>query len=265
MKGIIFDIKRYAIHDGPGIRTTVFFKGCPLNCWWCHNPESISPEIQKYARTVTFDGVEVQVEDTVGREVTVEELFDEIRKDSAFYEESGGGVTFSGGEPFMQPAFLKEIAALCHNHGVHVTIDTSGQTSKANLEALLPYTDLFLYDLKLMDDKKHKEYTGVSNVRILENLAFLKERGGKVIIRFPVIPGYNDDEKNVSSTIGFMAGLKGSIEEVHLLPYHNIADGKYQRFHIPSKLKKMKSLPEEALVPLKERFENEGYKVKTGG
>jgi len=265
MTGIIFDIKRYAVHDGPGIRTTVFFKGCPLNCWWCHNPESISPEIQKYTRTVTFDGIELDVEDTVGREITAEALWDEISKDFAFYEESGGGVTFSGGEPFMQPAFLKEIAEICHERGVHVTIDTSGQTSKANLEALLPYTDLFLYDLKLMDDKRHKEFTGVSNVKILENLVFLKDRKKEVIIRFPVIPGYNDDEENIRSTMDFMAGINGSIKEVHLLPYHNIADGKYQRFHIHSKLKKMKTLPEEALYPLKERFEDSGYAVKIGG
>ncbi len=265
MTGTIFDIKRYAIHDGPGIRTTVFFKSCPLNCWWCHNPESISPKIEKYSRTVAFDGVKMEVDDTVGRYITVEELFEEIVKDRLFYEESGGGVTFSGGEPFMQTPFLKEIAKVCHENGIHVTIDTSGHTSKKNIKEVLSYVDLFLYDLKLLDDVKHKEFTGVSNKRIIENLLFLKEQKQNVVIRFPIVPGYNDDEDNIRATEGFLASLNGGVKEIHLLPYHNIATGKYKRFYIESKLKTMKSIAEEELIPLKERFENKGYIVKIGG
>ena len=265
MEGIIFDIKRYAVHDGPGIRTTVFFKGCPLKCWWCHNPESISPRIQNYTREITFDGIKMQVEDTVGYRITVENLVKEILKDAAFYEESGGGVTFSGGEPFMQSSFLKETAKACKENGIHVTVDTTGQTSKKNLEDVLPYVDLFLYDLKHLNEEKHYEYTGVSNRRILENLKFLQEKKKDVVIRFPVIPGYNNDEENIRATLDLVSGLNGTIREVHLLPYHNIADGKYQRFHIQSKMKKMKSLPEEELYPLKERFEKAGFKVKIGG
>ena len=265
MTGIIFDIKRYAVHDGPGIRTTVFFKGCPLRCWWCHNPESISPEIQKYTRKVTFDGKVMEVEDTVGYEITVEELLKEIMKDAAFFEESNGGVTFSGGEPFMQAGFLKEVAKACKENGIHVTVDTTGFTSRKNLEDTLPYIDLFLYDLKQLDDKKHVEYTGVSKRKILENLFFLKEKGKEIIIRIPVVPGYNDEEENIKKILDFLSEMNGAVKEVHLLPYHNIAEGKYQRFHIQSKMKKMKSLPEEELYPLKERFEKNGFKVKIGG
>ena len=265
MEGIIFDIKRYAVHDGPGIRTTVFFKGCPLHCWWCHNPESISPKIQNYTREVVFDGIKMNVEDTVGYHISTEELLKEIQKDLAFFEESGGGVTFSGGEPFVQTQFLKEIAKACKESGIHVTVDTTGHTSKKNLEEVLPYVDLFLYDLKHIDDKKHYEYTGVSNEKILENLRFLQEKKKDVVIRFPIVPGYNDDEKNIDATLKVVSGLNGTLKEVHLLPYHNIAAGKYQRFHIRSKMKKMKSLPEEELYPLKERFENAGFKVKIGG
>ncbi len=265
MRGVIFDIKRYAVHDGPGIRNTVFFKGCPLRCWWCHNPESISPKMQNYTRKVTFDGLEMEVADTVGYEISVGELLKEIKKDAAFYEESGGGVTFSGGEPFMQADFLKEITKACKENGIHVTVDTTGQTSRKYLDEVMPYVDLFLYDLKHMDDAKHYEYTGVGNKKIIENLWYLAENKKETTIRFPVIPGYNDDEKNIKATLELVLGLNGAIREVHLLPYHNIADGKYQRFHIQSKMKKMKSLPEEELYPLKERFEKSGFKVKIGG
>ncbi len=265
MTGIIFDIKRYAVHDGPGIRTTVFFKGCPLRCLWCHNPESISPKIQNYTRKVIFDNKEMEIEDTVGYHISSDELLKEIQKDAIYFEESDGGVTFSGGEPFMQTAFLKETAKACKETGIHVTVDTTGHTSRKNIEEVMPFVDLFLYDLKHMNDAKHYEYTGVSNKLILENLRFLTQAGKDVTIRFPVIPGYNDDEENINATLAFIAGLNGAVREVHFLPYHNIADGKYQRFHIQSKIKKMNSLPEEELYPLKERFEKKGFKVKIGG
>ncbi|NPA36435.1 MAG: glycyl-radical enzyme activating protein [Chlorobi bacterium] len=265
MEGIVFDIKRYAVHDGPGIRTTVFFKGCPLHCLWCHNPESISREIQKYTKKVIFDGLEIEIEDTVGYRISVEDLFKEINKDIAFFDESGGGVTFSGGEPFMQTKFLKEITRTCKDNGIHVTIDTTGQTSKKDLKEVLPYVDLFLYDLKHMSDQKHYEYTGASNKKILENLRYLKENKKDIIIRVPVIPGYNDDNENIKATGNFISEINDVVKEIHLLPYHNIAEGKYQRFHIQSEMKKMKSLSEEALYPLKEQFEQMGYIVKIGG
>ena len=265
MTGTIFDIKRYAIHDGPGIRTTIFFKGCPLKCWWCHNPESISPKIESYSRKVMFDGIEMMTEETVGRKVTVEELWKAISKDRMFYEESGGGVTFSGGEPFMQTPFLREIAKVCKENGIHVTVDTSGQTSRENLLEVLPYVDLFLYDLKHLDEAKHKEFTGVSNNLILENLKFLTEQKKSIVVRYPVVPGYNDGVENISVMEKLIDSLNVGAKEVHLLPYHNIATGKYQRFHIESKLKAMKSMAEEELYPLKERFEKKGYIVKIGG
>ena len=185
-RGIIFNIQRFAIHDGPGIRTTVFFKGCPLRCWWCHNPEShkILPE--------KFDGCNLRRgfdqsfsmnKDEIGKEISVDELMNEIVKDRVFYEESGGGVTFSGGEPLMQPEFLIESLKECKALGIHSAVDTSGYTSEGVIDRVSSYADLFLFDLKLMNDDVHEKYTGVSNQIILKNLIELDQLGKKIIIK----------------------------------------------------------------------------------
>jgi len=287
-KGIIFDIKQFSIHDGPGIRTTVFLKGCPLSCWWCHNPEgqAMKPELilrpercigcgaclevcehgaillrsgQNGERIVTDrerctacgDCVQVcyaEARELVGREVTVAEVMDAIERDTAFYDQSGGGVTFSGGEPLAQPDFLRELLRACKNRGLHTTLDTCGFAPWEALDSVRQYVDLFLYDLKLMDDARHQKFTGVSNERILENLQRLSREGhrmlrqgsaqvlrqgsAQVVLRVPIIPGINDDEENLQAIGAFAADLP-HLKRVDLLPYHRIGRDKYRRLGKP--------------------------------
>ncbi|HPL06444.1 MAG TPA: radical SAM protein, partial [Bacteroidales bacterium] len=167
MQGLVFDIKRFAVHDGPGIRTTLFLKGCPLNCAWCHNPEGTSPEPQTVAKSISVDGQVFQEEEKVGLNMSVEQVMQELLKEKVFMDCSEGGVTFSGGEPLMQPAFLKSLLVACKKEGMHTAVDTSGYAKLSVIQDIAPYTDLFLYDLKLMDDKAHRHFTTVSNKLIL--------------------------------------------------------------------------------------------------
>ena len=265
MKGIIFDIKRFAVHDGPGIRTTVFFKGCPLSCHWCHNPESIIQEICTVAKSVRL-GVKIFTEDeVVGREMTVEEVLSELRKEQIFMEESGGGVTFSGGEPLMQSDFLTEMLSACQAEGMHTTVDTCGYAKWKVLKKVALHTDLFLYDLKVMDTDLHTENTGVSNKIILENLSGLLKTGKKVRIRIPMIPGVSFTENNIRETIVFLKRLKSPVEGVDLLPYHNTALHKYIRFGVENQLKEIKSVNKDELLHVKQQFEEAGFIVKIGG
>ncbi|MFX1514452.1 MAG: 4Fe-4S cluster-binding domain-containing protein, partial [Promethearchaeota archaeon] len=169
-KGIIFDVKKYAIHDGPGIRTTVFFKGCPLRCWWCHNPEGQKEGLETIIKTqIDKNTLSDNQEETIGREVSVVEVITEIEKDQLFYDESGGGVTFSGGEPLMQPAFLNALLDACKEKELTTTLDTCGYASWNILKKIKDKIDLFLYDIKIIDNKEHQKYTGVSNNQILSN------------------------------------------------------------------------------------------------
>lgn len=266
ISGIIFDIKKYSIHDGPGIRTTVFFKGCPLRCWWCHNPESQSPHPELMLRgkrcvqcgvcrdvcdehailnnserllfpdtdrsrchvcgkcvDVCFSGAR----ELVGRRVTVDKLFTDIERDRPFYDQSGGGVTFSGGEPLMQPNFLLQILKKCSETDIHIALDTSGYVPWRTLEKTVPLVNLYLYDLKILDDAQHRKYTGVSNRLILKNLSRLSELDAKVIIRIPLIPGINDDEASVRRFAIYLSGFPKT-PEVEILPYHDIAEAKYE-------------------------------------
>jgi pyruvate formate lyase activating enzyme len=300
VSGTIFDISRYAIHDGPGIRTTVFFKGCPLSCWWCHNPESISPELHvslrpnrcvrcgnciaicpnhaiafsegatttdptlcelclKCAQVCCADAREV-----VGRSVTPEEIMVEIKKDVAFYDESGGGVTFSGGEPLMQPAFLLELLEACGQLDIHRAVDTSGHASRELLLKVAGQTDLFLYDLKHMDPEIHRKYTGVSNEVILENLTHLSAAGAIICVRLPLIPGVNDDWSNVENTGAFVAKLN-HVTRIDVLPYHDAMRSKYKRFGWGYRLGELPPPDPRHLQAIAGLLRSFGLRVTVGG
>jgi len=299
-KGVIFDIQRFAIHDGPGIRTLVFLKGCPLRCWWCQNPEGMSTAKSLWyfeyrciqskrciptcpSSALSFDGDGLVVDHSAcdacglcveacpsgalsiaGREIEAEKLVREIERDVLLFDNSGGGVTFSGGEPLFQPAFLKELLVLCRSRGIHTALETSGQASAKTFESLIDYVDLFLFDLKLLDDEDHRKYTGVSNSLIKKNLKTLTERrGGDIILRFPVITGVNDTEKNVEEFRSFARTLRG-IREVDLLPYHDVSE-KYRRLGLSYKMDTRAAPSAEKLNHIKKRLEEVGLKVRVGG
>lgn len=265
MKGLIFDIKRFAVHDGPGIRTTIFFKGCPLGCWWCHNPESRNPEPETVIRDQPVNGKIFHEKETVGEWMTLSRVMEEIRKERVFMETSDGGVTLSGGEPLLQHDFALELLAACKREGIHTALDTTGYTSKKILTGFLEKTDLFLYDLKHLDDAVHLKYTGVSNKTILENLRLLDKEEAQIILRFPVIPGINNDQDHLKELIGFLKKETPRIKRIDLLPYHNIAGHKYQKFNLPNRMKGVEEPGEKAVQDLKLTLEKEGFDVKTGG
>lgn len=229
MNGIIFDIKHFAVHDGPGIRQTIFFKGCPLRCLWCHNPESQTKMAENIECKEKIGETEFKKTKTIGKEVSVQELIFEIEKDIAFFDESGGGVTFSGGEPMMQHDFILALAKECKNRDIHVALDTSGFAQEELFTEILPYIDLFLYDLKLIDNHLHKKYTGVDNYQILKNLQLLDNQNKRIVIRLPLIPGITTEEQNITAIADFMQQLKYT-KEINLLPFHDISKSKYQRF-----------------------------------
>ncbi len=264
-KGLIFDIKRFSVNDGPGIRTTIFFKGCPLSCWWCHNPEGISSEVEEVYMTEKLDSKEFKSKKQVGTIVTVDELLKEIEKERIFYETSEGGVTFSGGEPLMQYEFLLKLTDECNSRGIHTCLDTSGYVAPEIFKTILNRFDLFLFDIKTLDNEKHIKYTGVSTNIILTNLRTLSDAGKKFIIRFPVTPGINDGEENINELKDLLNSLNNKVKELHLLPYHAIATNKYQRFGREFKMNKNIEPNEKELERLKSEFEEIGYKVKIGG
>jgi pyruvate formate lyase activating enzyme len=261
--GTIFDIKRYAIQDGPGIRTTVFLKGCPLNCWWCHNPEGICPDVETRERRAVNGNGESRPE-TIGRVVSVSELLAEIERDVIFHDQSGGGVSFSGGEPLMQPEFLREMLAACREREIHTAVDTSGYAEPEVFESVLDLVDLFLFDLKVMDEALHLEYTGVSNRCILENLRRLDEIGKNVILRFPVIPRLTLTSKNIAEMENFLKASR-SLRRLSLLPYHGTAEGKYRRWGLTNPMAGVKSPSTEEMMELRARFEQLGLEVSIGG
>jgi pyruvate formate lyase activating enzyme len=298
-KGIVFDIKKYATDDGPGIRTTVFLKGCPLRCPWCHNPEGqvSAPQLmyrkKKCVRcgecandcptgAIVFARKRISIDrklcnlcgkcskkcptdavGIIGKEMTVSEVMKEIEKDMPFYEESKGGVTISGGEPLMQLDFLGELLAGCRKRNIHTAVDSCGYASKEAFDKIVNKVDVFLYDVKMMDDKRHKRYTGVSNKLILENFERLAGNGSGILVRFPVIPSINDDEENVTKTGEFLR--RHGIENIHVLPYHRAGIDKYKSLGRAYKLKKIQSPSNEELRLIKERLETFGLKVRIGG
>ena len=249
MTGMVFDVQGSSFVDGPGIRTTVFFKGCNLRCAWCHNPESQSAEKQLLyykdkctgcekclekcpngMRTCDFCGkcefyCLAEARRVCGKAYTVEELFAQIVADKRFYETSGGGVTFSGGECMLQLDFLCELLKKCKEEGIQTAVDTAGHVPFASFEQIMPLTDLFLYDIKVMDNEKHKTFVGVDNTLILSNLAELLQRGKRVWVRVPVVAGVNDREEDMRAIRAFFE-KHGFPEKVELLPYHAMGEGK---------------------------------------
>ncbi len=259
-EGTIFKIKKYALHDGPGIRTTVFFKGCPLSCRWCHNPEGIDPRPQTMSRR-TSSG---EIDETVGTVIGVDDLIKAIEKDVLFYDESGGGVTFSGGEPLAQPEFLEAVLAACNHLEIHAALDTSGYAPATVLDQILPRLQLVLFDLKIMDAKQHQRHTGVSNRIVLENLKRIADSQTPVRIRVPLIPGITDGDDNIEAIVRFAGTLK-TIDGVDLLPFHRIGGEKYRRLGMTDNMTGTAPPVPERVATIKHRFESAGLTVSIGG
>ena len=268
-KAKIFEIKRFAVHDGDGIRTTVFFKGCPLQCVWCHNPEGIGfqPQIAFYENkcvgcgecALVCDNGAHRMEDGIhvfdrekcaacgkcaeaclgmalqlyGKEVTLQELLPLLMEDREFYENSGGGVTLSGGECLMQADFCAALLEKLKENGVHTAVDTCGFVSKSAIDKVLPFTDIFLYDMKAFDEDVHIRCTGHSNQRILENLKYIDSCGKKIEIRIPYVPGWNSDQ--IPKMAEFLKTLQ-NVTKVRVLPYHNYAGSKYEALEMENTL-----------------------------
>jgi pyruvate formate lyase activating enzyme len=299
-KGIVFDIERFAIHDGPGIRTTVFLKGCPLRCQWCHNPEGQSPERELVIhgnrcigcracvevcpggaisfcgalpatdrRVCTACGTCVEAcyagaRELAGQEMTVGEVLAEVARDIPFYDQSGGGVTFSGGEPLYQFEFLRSLLMACGDAGISAAVDTCGLCTWEQLEAIAEYAELFLYDLKVIEDDTHRELTGGSNELILRNLRWLSQAGHTIILRVPVIPGVNDDAESVRQIGAFAAELP-AVQRVDLLPYHATAEEKYKRLGKTYRLLGVAVPSAQQMAELAEIVRGFGLPVRIGG
>ena len=264
MKVCIFDIKRFAIHDGPGIRTTVFFKGCPLECWWCHNPEGIRKDIEYFNEEVVLDGVCLKKDVQVGRWIAVEELMDELERDRVFMEESGGGISFSGGEPLLQPDALFRLLEMSRERNIHTAVDTSGYTSEENIKRVSGIADLILFDLKTVNDDIHRKYTGASNRNILRNLKIALKGPAYVIVRIPLVGGFNDSAEEIGSILAYLLRLDG-LEAVDVLPYHPYGTHKYQRFNMENRQNGFKTPTKQRVEAVSNIFSDAGFRVRTGG
>lgn len=254
--GRIFNIQRFSIHDGPGIRTIVFLKGCYMRCAWCCNPES-----QRYEIEMMQEGDREKI---VGRDVTPSELLPELLADLPYYRRSGGGITLSGGEVLLQADFARDLLALCKENGLHTAIETAASAPYSQIEKLLPYLDLCLLDIKHTCTVKHKEYTGVPNERILENARRIAESGVELIIRTPVIPTFNDTEKEILAISRFAASLPG-VREHHLLPYHRLGSGKYDGLGRAYSLSEITPPSDERMEHLLSVAQASGLKCQIGG
>ncbi|WP_079933171.1 glycyl-radical enzyme activating protein [Carboxydocella sp. ULO1] len=290
--GLIFNIQKFSLQDGPGIRTTVFFLGCPLRCQWCHNPESQSfhPRLLLATRRCIGCGrcqfacphqatrerslcqhcghcataCPTLARKMVGRRVTVSEVMDTINQDRVFYEESGGGVTFSGGEPLAQPDFLLALLQTCRKQALHTAVDTSGYAPLASLEAIAPYTDLFLYDLKLLAEEKHRYFTGVSNQLILSNLKWLVQQKKNFFLRLPIIPGITDTDEQITLLQSHLQEL-GQVKQINLLPYHALAQDKYRRLGQPYPLEGTPEPSPEQMQAIAEALKPYCEQIQIGG
>ena len=255
-QGRIFNIQRFSIHDGPGIRTIVFFKGCIMRCAWCCNPESQRREIEIM--------VEGDKEKTIGKDVTVSDIMPEILADMPYYRRSGGGVTLSGGEILCQADFAAALLKRCKEEGLHTAVESAASMPFSEIEKILPYLDLYLMDIKHMDSEKHKEYTGVPNERILENAKRIAESGVELIIRTPVIPTFNDTAEEIRAISHFAKTLPG-VREHHLLPYHRLGSDKYAGLGRRYSLSEIEPPSRERMEYLLSVAETSGLKCKIGG
>lgn len=300
IQGMIFDIRRFSIHDGPGIRTTLFLKGCHLACWWCHNPESqsISKEMMLHETRCIRCGAclkqcpEGAIEliagnyvtnrqicrqcgscssvcasgarELMGKEWTVDDVMVEIERDVPFFDESGGGVTISGGEPLVQVDFLRALLSECRKREIHTALDTCGYVDWKIIDSLKENIDLFLYDIKLIDSDQHRKYTGVANQKILDNLRRLSKNGARIILRVPIVPGITDSKENLSGIGRFVSELDG-IERLDILAYHGAAEGKYQRMELPYKTRSIISPDDIKMKECATYLEGFGFQVHIGG
>lgn len=260
MRGNIFDIKRYAIHDGPGIRTTVFLKGCNLHCRWCHNPESQSLEPSRMWQIHRLGEKEFREEKMVGYCITAEELWTELRKDQVFFEESAGGVTFSGGEPLLQPGFLLEMLKRCRAAHFRTCVDTAGAVNIGGLEKICRYTDLFLYDIKTAEPDTFRTFIGEGYENVWDNLKRIVQHRAQVLIRIPVIPGVNDSLVALSAIVGRLKTIP-ALHRIELLPYHRTGADKYRRLGREYGMGETASLTETGITGIKEYFRENGYEV----
>lgn len=264
-RGVIFDIKRFALHDGPGIRTTVFLKGCPLRCRWCHNPEGIEREISSFINERKLHGEAFSREEAIGREISSAELFAEIERDRPFFEESAGGVTFSGGEPLMQHKFLMQTMDLCRQSSIECCVDTSGYGSKEAMRVIASRADLMLFDLKHPEADLHRKITGVELSVIRDNLSIAAHMCSRIWIRIPVIPNNNHSLELVDGYRELIELSGSSLEQVNLLPFHATADHKYRRLNRENPMSNIPSLDSCDLEPMASALRSYGYNVVVGG
>ncbi len=291
-KAVITNIQGYSIHDGPGIRTVVFTKGCPLRCRWCANPENLSkaPQVgfisklctgclrcMKHCeeRAISATGYRIIRDRCVscgkcadscfygalvryGEVQTSEEVFQKVRRDKMFYDESGGGVTVSGGEPLMYPGFVRELFEMCRGEGINTLVETCGYADRDALIEVFPVTDMFYFDLKHLNDEIHREYTGCSNFKILENGRYIAEHGGNVLFRQPLIPGVNDSDGNIAATAAYIKELGLEESGIQLMPYHRAGKSKYDALDMPYEMEETKIMSAREIEAVAEKYRQAG-------